>query len=121
MARNIKEYKVFKLSHKSVLKIYQVIKNFPSEERYGLAAQLRRAAYSIPMNLIEGGARSGEREFRQFVNIAIGSCAKVEYQLALCNDLNYLSEEDNKFLRNAYEEIGKMLNGLMNKLLADTN
>ena len=116
MSRNIRNYDVFKISHKMVLKIYEVTKTFPREERYGLTSQLRRSAYSIPMNLIEGGAKNSEGEFRRFVDIAIGSCAEVEYQIELCFDLKYLNETDFYELRDNYTSIGKMLNRLYQKL-----
>ncbi|NOZ60393.1 MAG: four helix bundle protein [Calditrichaeota bacterium] len=116
MSRNIRNYDVFKLSHEMVLKIYEVTKSFPKEERYGLTSQLRRAAYSIPMNLIEGGAKNSEGEFRRFVDIAVGSCAEVEYQLELCFDLKYLSESLFRPLGANYSSIGKMLNRLYQKL-----
>jgi four helix bundle protein len=117
MPRNIKNYEVFQLAHQMVLKIYSTTKKFPSEERYGLTSQLRRAAYSIPMNLIEGGAKLGEGEFRRFVDISIGSCAEVEYQIELCHDLKYLSDQDFSELAENYQRIGKMLNRLMQTLL----
>lgn len=116
MRREIKKYEVFKLAHQMVLKIYSTTKKFPVEERYGLTSQLRRADYSIPMNLIEGGARQGEGEFRQFVNIATGSCAEVEYQLELCHDLGYLTDDEFTELTAGYTSVGKMLNNLMKKL-----
>ena len=118
MGRNIRSYEVFKLSHEMVLKIYKSTKKFPNEERFGLTSQLRRSAYSIPMNLIEGGARRGEAEFRQFVNIAIGSCAEVQYQLELARDLSYFSTEEYTELNDNFARIGKMLNKLMQKLFA---
>lgn len=99
-----------------VLKIYSTTKKFPFEERYGLTSQLRRAGYSIPMNLIEGGARHGEGEFRQFVNIVIGSGAEVEYQLELCHGLGYLTDDEFTELTAGYTSIGKMLNNLIEKI-----
>ena len=116
MPRNIKKYEVFQLAHQMVLKIYETTKDFPPEERYGLTSQLRRSAYSVPMNLIEGGAKLGESEFRRFVDIEIGSCAEVEYQLELCHDLKYLSDQDFTDLSENYQSIGKMLNRLMQTL-----
>ena len=100
MGRNIRNYEVFQLSHRMVLKIYAATKNFPTDENFGLTSQLRRSAYSIPMNLIEGGARYGEAEFRHFVNIAIGSCAEVDYQLELSKDLQYIPVEIFRELKN---------------------
>ncbi len=67
--RDINKYEVFKKSHKLVLKIYEITKNFPKEELYGLTLQMRRASYSIPMNLKEGGGGS-EKEFWKYVRIA---------------------------------------------------
>ena len=69
--RDIKNYDVFKLAHEMVLKVYEETKKFPREEQYGLTNQMRRAAYSIPLNLIEGGARDSVGEFKHFVNISI--------------------------------------------------
>ncbi len=63
------------------------------------------------------GAKSGEGEFRRFVDISIGSCAEVEYQLELCHDLKYLSDQDYEELAENYQSIGKMLNRLMQKLI----
>ena len=88
--REIRKYEVFKKSHKLALDVYRVTATFPQMEVYGLAAQTRRAAYSIPMNLAEGSAREGAKEFAQFVNIAIGSCEELRYQLFLAKDLSYI-------------------------------
>jgi four helix bundle protein len=71
--------------------IYQVTSSFPSEERFGLVNQMRRAAVSIPSNLAEGHARAGVGEFRYFVSIAMGSTAELETQVLLSAELGYLS------------------------------
>jgi len=114
--RNIKEYEVFKKSHKLVLEIYKITKNFPKEELYGLISQLRRSAYSIPMNLSEGGTRQGEKEFSQFVNIALGSCEEMRYQLLLSKDLGYIDLERFEELDNKAEIVKKMLSKLYLKV-----
>ncbi|MFH1943190.1 MAG: four helix bundle protein [bacterium] len=57
MSRDIEKYEVFQLSHQLVLKIYEMTKHFPAEEKFSLVLQMRRSAYSIPMNLAEGGMR----------------------------------------------------------------
>ncbi|UCG43507.1 MAG: four helix bundle protein, partial [candidate division WOR-3 bacterium] len=77
----MRRYKVFQLSDRLVLDIYKATNGFPKSEAFGLTTQMRRAAASIPMNLAEGSARSGAKEFAQFINIAIGSCEEVRYQL----------------------------------------
>ena len=120
MSREIKKYEVFKKAHQLVLKVYSITKKFPAEERYGLVSQMRRSAYSIPMNLIEGGARDSEAEFRYFVNIACGSSAEVQYQLELVRDLQYITQQEYVELDKEYNDVGKMLNGLMKKLSANS-
>ncbi len=114
--RNIKEYEVFKRAHKLVLEIYKITKSFPKEELYGLISQLRRAGYSIPMNLVEGGTRQGEKEFSQFINISLGSCEEMRYQLLLSKDLGYIDSEKYEQLDNEAEVIKKMLSKLYLKI-----
>jgi four helix bundle protein len=116
LVRNIKEYEVFKRAHKLALEIYKITKSFPKEELYGLVSQLRRAAYSVPMNLSEGGARQGEKEFSQFVNIALGSCEEMRYQLLLSKDLGYINLKKYRELDNEAEVIKKMLSKLYSKV-----
>jgi len=106
--RNINNYEVFKRAHNLTLKIYKITKNYPKEERYGLISQMRRAVYSIPMNLKEGSFGS-EAEFFKYVRISIGSKEELDYQLLLSKDLGYISEKDWKVLLNELDIIGKML------------
>ena len=72
--------------------IYQVTRSLPSEERYGLAAQLNRAAVSVPSNIAEGAGRETNREKRRFLIDARGSLNEVSTQLELCRRLGYLKE-----------------------------
>jgi four helix bundle protein len=116
LVRNIKEYEVFKRAHELVLEIYKITKDFPKEELYGLISQLRRAAYSIPMNLAEGGTRQGEKEFSQFINISLGSCEEMRYQLLLSKDLGYIDLERFEKLYNEAEIVKKMLSKLYGKV-----
>ena len=78
---------------KFVTEIYQMTGNFPDIEKFGLVQQLRRAAVSIPSNIAEGAARQGNREFVQFLYIALGSCAEVETQMLIAKNLGYEVEE----------------------------
>jgi four helix bundle protein len=87
--------------HKSVdfaTEVYKVTNTFPSDERYGLVSQMRRAAISVPSNLAEGAAR-GTTEFIQFIRIAIGSVSKLDTQLEICYRLTYLSDDLYRHLR----------------------
>jgi four helix bundle protein len=68
------------LADQLVLDVYRVTAKFPKSEVFGMTGQMRRAAASIPMNLAEGAARAGAKEFAQFVNVAVGSCEEVRYQ-----------------------------------------
>jgi len=112
--RNINEYEVFKRSHKLTPKIYNTTKEFPKEELYGLSSQMRRAVYSIPMNLKEGSGGT-EAEFFRYVRIAYGSCDELEYQLLLSKDLEYINISKYKELFNEVVEIRKMLFGLLQR------
>ncbi len=116
MIKHAQEMDVFKLSHSLTLEIYKVTARFPAEERYGLAAQIRRSAYSIPANIVEGSARLGTKEYRQFVGIARGSTGEMSYQLLLSRDLGYLSEQDYTSLKERYDRVAKMLTGLVKTL-----
>ncbi|MCH8815844.1 MAG: four helix bundle protein, partial [Chloroflexi bacterium] len=70
-------------AHQLALAVYQATKAFPDDERYGLTAQMRRAAPSIPTNIAEGCGRNTEADFARFLQIAAGSASEVEYQLLL--------------------------------------
>jgi four helix bundle protein len=80
--------------HKVVLAIYRATKSFPKAEQYGLTAQLRRSAISITANIAEGSAKRGKREFRRYLDIALGSLAELRCLLKSARDLGYLSDED---------------------------
>ena len=114
--RKVEDLEVFKLSHTLVLDIYKLTKNFPQEERFGLIFQMRRSAYSIPMNIIEGSNRLNTREYRRFVGIPKGSAGEISYQILLAKDLGYASEEIYSELRSKYEIVIKMLSNLAKSL-----
>ena len=100
---------VWQKSHKLALDIYQITKNFPKEEQYGLTSQLRRAALSIPTNIAEGAGRRSEEENTQFLGIALGSANEVDYLKEFSKDLGLLSEKDIQSIIEIIEEIKSML------------
>lgn len=107
--------------HKSVefaAEIYKVTKEFPTDERYVLVSQMRRAAVSIPSNLAEGAAR-GTNELIQFVRIAIASASELDRQLEICRRLGYLSEDVYHCLDKELTQIDRMLIGLRKSLLRE--
>ena len=114
--KRVEDLDVFKLSHALVLEIYEMTKSFPNEERFGLVSQMRRAAYSIPMNLMEGAHRLGSREYKQFVSIVRGAAGEIKYQLLLVKDLGYISDEEYSRLASQYERVSQMLTKLAGSL-----
>ena len=107
--RDVKKYEVFQLADQLVLEVYRITARFPKSEMFGLTGQMRGAAASIPMNLAEGAARAGAKEFAQFVNIAIGSCEEARYQLHLAEALGYITGNEQQTLDRKYESVKKML------------
>src|SRR5689334_8933948 len=101
-----------------VVSIYRVTRAFPAEEKFGLVAQLRRAAVSIPSNIAEGHSRVGAVEFRRFVSIARGSVAEVETQLALSVALGFVASDEITPLCLELRRLSKMLFGLYRSLSA---
>jgi four helix bundle protein len=86
------ELKAWQEAMELVKEIYQVTRDFPKEEIYGLVSQMRHAAVSIPSNISEGAARGGDREFIQFLIIARGSLSELETQLLISHDLGYMRD-----------------------------
>jgi four helix bundle protein len=89
-----KELDVWKKGMDLVAEVYTWTKSFPSEEKYGLISQMRRAAVSIPSNIAEGSARRGDKELLYFVNIAIGSISELETQFILAIRLEMAEENE---------------------------
>jgi four helix bundle protein len=110
--RNVKNYEVFGLADGLALDTYRITRKFPKEELYGLTSQMRRAACSIPTNLAEGAARQTGKEFANFVNIAIGSCEEVRYQVHLASELGYMTKAEGQELDTRFERVKRMLSGL---------
>lgn len=104
-----KRLRVWEESHTLVLLLYKVTKNFPKDELFGLTSQIRRAAVSIPANIVEGFARASRKEFIQFLYIATGSLVEVEYYIHLAKDLGYIDEESNKLLLEQHHYVGVLL------------
>lgn len=111
--RDVRRYEVFRRPDVLVLRVYEVTGSFPKSELFTLTSQMRRAACSIPMNLAEGAARTTAKEFAQFINVAIGSCEELRYQLHLAQALGYISPSVQKSLDAEYEVVKKMLTRLL--------
>jgi four helix bundle protein len=83
----------WQMAHQLALEIYRATDSWPKEERFGLTSQLRRAALSAPTNIAEGSAKKGNREFRRYLDIALGSLAEVSYLLRFGRDRGILAED----------------------------
>jgi len=99
------------------LAVYRVTRTFPNDERFGLTSQIRRAAISIPANIVEGCARDTQKELVQFLNIAFGSAREVGYHISLAKRLGYMNDADAKLLEAKYDETARVLLGLRKSLL----
>ncbi len=97
----------WKLAHKLALAVYEATECWPSSERYGLTAQVRRAALSVPTNIAEGSAKRGPREFRRYLDIALGSLSEVSYLLRFSRDRGILKEDDFQSLDDIRAQAGK--------------
>jgi len=104
----------WKRARELVLSVYKLTQAFPKEEMFGLTAQMRRAAVSIPSNIAEGAARAGEREFSQYLNIARGSLSELETQLPVAMDLGYLKKNDPVF--DLVDLVSRLVTGLRKSL-----
>ena len=91
-----------------VVLIYKSTETFPSEEKFGLTSQIRRASVSIPSNIAEGAGRNTNGEFRQFLGIANGSCYELQTQLIISNKLNLIDEKTLAPLLSTIDELQKM-------------
>ncbi len=89
--------------------VYRKTKRFPREEMYGVTSQIRRAAISVPTNIVEGVARQNKNETRHFLNIALGSLAEVHYLLHFCRKESLLTEQDYCDLSKLREDVGSLL------------
>ena len=116
MEKPHKRLDVWKLSMELVPEVYRLTGKFPAEERYGLKAQLRRAAVSVPTNIAEGAARNTKREFANFLHMAQGSISELDTELEIAVVLGYVSRTELPSLTERMERIDKMLTGLIKSL-----
>lgn len=103
-------------AHRLTLLVYTLTRTLPDDERYGLVAQMRRAAVSVSSNLVEGSMRAGCREYRRFVGMALGSLFELRYQLHLCRDLSYLSGAQIEQVMEGVEVTSRLVWGLYRSL-----
>lgn len=115
----VKDYKdllVWQKGIEIVEKIYSATDKFPKEELYGLTAQMRRAAISIPSNIAEGFVRRHTKEYKQFLYVSLGSCAELNTHIIITNRRNYIAKPKSEELSEDINHETRMLVSLINKL-----
>jgi len=114
--RDHTELRAFELADEVAVLVYRVTARFPKDELYGLTSQMRRAAISIPSNIVEGCARDTQADYLRFLYIAFGSLRELHYQLDLSKRLGFLRDEDSSLIEPKIVETEKVLNGLIRAL-----
>ena len=115
-SRNFRDLKVWQKGMEIVKQVYRTAARFPQKELYGLMSQMQRAAVSIPANVAEGFNRYHNKEYRQFLYIALGSCAELETHVEIATDLEYMDKTKKSTLLEMLDHESRMLTSLIAKL-----
>jgi four helix bundle protein len=116
MARDHRKLRVFQNAHRLTLAIYRHTRHFPKDEWFGLRAQLRRAAASVPSNVVEGSARRSIKEYCSFLNIARASAGELRYLIGLATELELLSTSAHSNLAPAADRVVAELEALLQQV-----
>ncbi len=114
--RDHKKLRAFELADALALEVYAATRDFPREERFGLTAQMRRAALSVASNIVEGCARESKADYLRFLDMAFGSFRELEYQASLASRLGYFENATYETLESRCEETSKVLAALIRSL-----
>ncbi|MFA7494371.1 MAG: four helix bundle protein [Proteiniphilum sp.] len=113
---NFKKLDIWNRSVEFVTDIYRLVNTFPQVERFGLIAQMQRAAVSIPTNIAEGSAKSSNKDFARFLEISLGSAYELETELSLSFKLSYIEAETYEQFQQKLSELQRMISGFKNTL-----
>ncbi len=111
--RDFRALRVWREAHALTLSVYQATSGFPSEERFGLVAQLRRAAVSVPANIAESCGRRARRDEAHLLQVAFASASELEAELLLARDLQFMTEEVHARLSAALVDVKRKLGRLV--------
>tara|TARA_R110000868_G_scaffold174958_1_gene411851 strand:- start:1232 stop:1591 length:360 start_codon:yes stop_codon:yes gene_type:complete len=112
---NYKNLKIWKLGMEIVDDVFEILKDFPTDERFGLMSQISRCSISIPSNIAEGSSRT-DKSFSHFIDISLGSSFELETQLIIASKRNYIIKAQLNKLEEKIAEFQKMTMGFQNKL-----
>ena len=115
-SRNFRDLEIWKKGMEIVREVYRATGAFPRTERFGLTDQMRRSAVSIPSNVAEGFNRLHNKEYRQFLYVALGSCAELETQVEIAGDLAYIDDNRKALLLERLDHESRMLRSLIKRL-----
>lgn len=118
---NFRELKIWKESMELASDVYSMTRDFPKEELYNLTSQINRAIISISANIAEGAGRNGNKEFNQFLGIALGSCFELETLITLSHTFKYIETEKFKNINQNIIDLQKMIGGFKNTLTEKQN
>ncbi|UXP31630.1 four helix bundle protein [Reichenbachiella agarivorans] len=114
--RDYKKYDVWKLGHELTLAIYKITDKFPESEKFRIVDQIRRAAYSIPSNIVEGCGRESDVEFKRYLVVSRGSANELEYFLILSRDLSFIDQTEFDVLFDQVNKVNRSITNLIKKL-----
>ena len=114
--RSFRDLKIWREGISLVKEIYELTKRFPKEELYGLSSQMRIAAVSIPSNVAEGFRRQHNKEYKQVLNISLGSLAELETQTVIAKELDYIVADNAEHVTEKIDYICRMIVNLQKKL-----
>lgn len=114
--KDFKHLKIWQKGINLVVDIYKTSQNFPSEELYGLTAQIRRSAVSKPSNIAEGSGRNSDKDFSRFLDISLGSSFELETQIIIAHKLSFIYDEKFNELTHDVQEEQKMITGLQKSI-----
>lgn len=114
--RDHTKLRAFELADEVAMLVYKETRKFPKEEIYGLTSQMRRAAVSVPSNIVEGCARDSQTEYLRFLDIAFGSLREIHYQFSLAKRLGFFGDQCDTNIESKIIETEKVLNSLIRTL-----
>lgn len=103
-------------SFELVKELYLLTNNFPTDEKFGITSQIKRAAVSVPVNIAEGSARKSPKEFIHFLHIALGSLTELDTLILLSTELQFIKDEECQIVIDKLDVIGKLIYGLIRSI-----